>query len=147
MKKGCLIPLIVFVLIILIVIVVNLLNPLAKSEEQIRADMLKLTPIGTSIDDVREVIERNRRWKFRYYYPDSGYLLVHGRPRRGSSSTGEYVGVKHMEVLIGTSGVTISTRGIRFNVAVSVFYAFDENSNLIGIAVLSDADAGHTWRR
>jgi hypothetical protein len=79
-KKGCLFVLIGFAAIILVMVIVMLLNPLRRSEERIREDLLKITPIGMSIEEVRRVIIRHHKWKIDHIFQDSGYLMIGGSP-------------------------------------------------------------------
>lgn len=118
----------------LITVVILLSNPLIRSEERIRANMLKLTPISMSMDDVLKVIESNKKWKVRYTF-ENGYSMLGGQP------SGPYydeddtiIGVKSMDVHIGEYRTIFVTD-------VLVFYAFDEDLKLIDIAVRKDTDS------
>ncbi|MCL2047723.1 MAG: hypothetical protein FWG87_03245 [Defluviitaleaceae bacterium] len=106
--------------IIAIIVVAMALNPLRWSEQMIRTRMLKLTPIGTSIEEVVDVVENNKKWKA---YP----VLNHGYNDR-------VIGVKEMQVHIG---------GYRtiFHTDIIIFYGFDEDSKLIDIAVFKEVDS------
>jgi hypothetical protein len=96
--------------------------------------MLKLTPIGMSMEDVVSVIEGNEKWKIQYEF-DRGYFFMHGRPSRRAPKSGDpVIGVKSMEVHIGEYRTLFITD-------VSVFYGFDENLKLIDIAVLKETDS------
>jgi hypothetical protein len=134
-RKGCLIPLVALAAIIIIVVIVMLLNPLRRSEEQIRANMLRLTPIGTSMDTVVRAVENNRKWDI-VSVSDRGYLVIHGRPSSASGLDEDdkrVIGVKSIRVYLGYYNII-------FNTGVSVFYGFDEDSKLIDIAVRKDKD-------
>ena len=108
-------------------------NPLRRSEEQIRADMLKLTPIGMNMDDVIKIIGENPKWEIRHIRDWIGYGMAGGRPTDFTSIEENIVGVKSIRVYLG------QYRRF-FAVGVSVFYGFDENSKLIDIAVLKETD-------
>jgi arginine deiminase len=64
---------IVTVLIISGVIVLHLSNPLRRSETRIREDILKITPIGTSMDEVIEIIQNNEKWELFNISYERGY--------------------------------------------------------------------------
>jgi len=138
---------IIFVLIFISVIMLTVaifegyivfLNPLMRSHEGIRAYMLKFTPIGMSMEDVVKVIEDNDNWRIRETW-ETGYTLINGRPsffpRNLPASTGTIIGEKSLRVHIGEYRIFFTTN-------VSVYYAFDEDSKLIDIAVYKDKD---TW--
>lgn len=128
---------IIIVLVIIIsTVVIMLLNPLRKSEEDIRDDLLRITPIGMSRDDVIEVIRSSDDWELRHVF-DRGYIVgrwyVRG-PHQGSYRPGhdvEKVGVKSMEVYIGSYYELL----FAFEIRVSVFFGFDEDSNLVDLGV------------
>jgi hypothetical protein len=122
-----------FTVVALIIMAALLLNPLRRSEKSIRRSMLKLTPVGTSMKDVIGVIESNENWD--YHIQDNGYIFARGTPYRGSPiNTKSVVGVKSIVVYIGQYRAFFLTD-------VSVFYAFDEDSKLIDIAVLKETDS------
>ena len=63
---------IISVALLLIIGVVGsiLLNPLRRPNEEIKKDLLKLTPIGTSRGDVIKITEKKSKWKNRYINGD-----------------------------------------------------------------------------
>ena len=106
-------------------------NPLRKSIEEIREYLLEFTPTGMSMDDVTEVIIK-QEWGIRLIDHGSGYVVSRwGTPGNiGDTIIGEMSMV-----------VTIGYYLDFFETAVSAYYGFDENSNLIDIAVRKDTDA------
>jgi len=110
-----------------------LLNPLRWPEKSIRVKMLKLTPIGTKIEDVVSIINDNDKWKM---YPVRNYGYYYsGQPSRHYTELEDcVVGVKSMYVYIGEYRTIFATD-------VTVFYGFDEDSKLIDIAVLKEKDS------
>ena len=122
MKKIMIYSLLV---IIVVVFFVFLSNPLRKSNEEIRANILALTPIGTSMEDVLKVIENNKKWKilwikndYRYETTDlSGDFIIGEKSIR--ASIGKYINL--------------------FKVDVQIYWGFDENSKLIDVGVRKDA--------
>ena len=111
------------VLALSILILVTILNPLRRSEEHIRRSMLEDTPIGTSIEDVIDIIENKEKWEIIYVSYEHGYF------RRGPS-----VGEKSIRALIGDYGFLF------LKTSVSVYWGFDEDSKLIEIAVWKSTD-------
>lgn len=128
MKKIVYSTLIVLLSIILVLVIIMFLNPLRRSEEQIKRNMLKLTPIGTSMEVVISIIDGNK-WK--YHVRDYGYFFIHGLPSRHASRPA--IGVKSIDAYLGEYRTIFLT-------GVSVFYGFDEDSILIDIAVLKEVD-------
>jgi len=119
--------------VVVIVAILVLSNPLRRrSEERIRTVMLNHTPIGMSMDEVIGVIENNDNWEIRRTR-DHGYAIRSGVPditiMRGDKNI---VGVKAMEVTIGSYNFFF----VAGKMTVYVFYAFDEDSKLIDIAVV-----------
>jgi len=119
---------------ILSIVLVSLLNPLRKPNEQLKAEMLKLTPIGTSMVDVLAVIENHDKWNIRHIL-DGGYTYIAGEPigphQGGDRLHGIKVGVKSMEVDIGSYNFLVFI----LKESVSIFYGFDEEAKLVDIAV------------
>ena len=108
-----------FVVILGVIAVTYATNPLRKSEEEIKANILKLTPIGTSMDDVINVIESNESWGW------EGYISPNGFP---VDVSGDPIGEKSISVILG------SYRNI-FKTYVLSRWVFDENSKLIEVFV------------
>ena len=131
MKKNIIFGLIGLVVLVIIISVLS--NPLIRSSKQIRKDLLKLTPVGTSMEDVLSVIENNKKWIVRMTDEDSGYfinengVMIHALP--GISHT--VVGKKSIRVFLGKYFM---------GVYVDAWYGFDENSNLIDIGVFKEYD-------
>ena len=144
----CIALVIVTILLILIIspfvrILFDLQNPLRQSHEQIREEILELTPIGTSMDDVFRVVESNEKWKIdEYRNQNQGYLVP------ATVSTSEPIGEKSVKANIGVySGeFRFNTDPINafwfaiFTTGVNVYWAFDENSKLIEVFVHKETD-------
>ena len=113
---------IIFVLLIFLGgIIVILSNPLRKTQENIRRDVLLLTPIGSTIEEVIDVIENNSRWKILWidYDNNSSYTdLIYDR----------IIGDKAIKVLGG------SYRNI-FETFVEIYWGFDGEGKLIEVGV------------
>ena len=120
-------------IVVLTVFVAVLLNPLRWPERSIREKMLTLTPIGTKMDDVINIIDENKEWK-KYPVRNYGYYYYDGQPSRHYTEREDrVVGVKSMYVYIGEYRMIFATD-------VTVFYGFDMDSKLIDIAVLKEKD-------
>ena len=124
----------IIISIFILIIVLLLLDPLRKQSENIREDVLKITPIGMSMEGVIEIIENRRRWEVRFICEERGYSLFRGRPLRAIDPNAEIIGEKHIEGHLGWY------RGV-WRVDVTAFWAFDENGKLIDVAILKEGDA------
>ena len=63
-----------YILIALLTFILILLsNPLRKSNENIRKDLLKIMPIGTNMEEIIEQINKNKKWEIHYINNDKGY--------------------------------------------------------------------------
>ena len=143
MKKYVMFGLVGFsvlvVIILACVLIAVLSNPLARSEKHIKKDLLTLTPIGTSMEDVIAAVEKNEKWKIVCINENSGYFIDENGKADNNTYPGvsyTVVGVKSIEVLLGRDDIL----GIFYLHYVSVWYGFDENSNLINIAVKKEVD-------
>lgn len=110
--------LIALAVMILITVVTALSNPLRKSQEQITEDILKLTPIGMSMEEVVCVIENNKKWEWSGHINPNGFLKQPPPPEPRTT-----VGSQSIRVFIG------DYRNI-FVTSVTVFGGFDEDSKL-----------------
>ena len=122
MRKFIIISLSILAFIIAVAISVNMIlffNPLLKSSRAIRADILRLTPIGMSMDEVRTIIEINYNWRIRTGSSERGYVNPHNPPET------RVVGEKHITADLG--------RG--FLLIVSSSWGFDKNGKLIDVYV------------
>jgi hypothetical protein len=129
MKKYMIFILISIILIILMAVMIVLSNPHRKSEERIRKAMLELTPIGTSMENVIKLIESHKKWKIKKTSYEHGYGIDKwGTPGENRNI---YIGVKSIKVYLGCYGIIINT-------SVTVYWGFDEDGNLIDIAVRKD---------
>ena len=138
-----LIALLVIIAILVITPFVKMLldsqNPLRKSEDDLLKNMLELTPIGVSMDDVLNIIENNNEWKISYVDHDYGISQGEfGKP-------GEPIGEKSIRITAGKyTGIyrkgSILAMYIysKVDVYVTIWWGFDENSKLIDIHLKKD---------
>ena len=104
-----------------------LANPLRRSDDHIRGQLLRHTPLGTNMTDVRKFIE-SKGWKVDQYREDVGFLDQRTRPNT-------VVGKKHIRAELG------AYQDIPWRAYVTVFWGFDEQSRLIDIWVWKAWDA------
>ena len=122
MKKLVMCILIVLVILVLGgIIMMMLLNPLRKSEGRIRADVLLLTPIGSTMEEVIEVIENNSRW-------EDMWINLENNSSYTDLAFDRIIGAKEIKVFAG------SYRNI-FERFVEIYWGFDEDGKLIEVGV------------
>lgn len=122
-------------LIIFMIIIYS--NSLLCSEDRIRANLLRHTPIGTDMDDAIKFIKNNKNWEIDHISNESGYTLRWGRPEEPSPddiALGRTIGKQSIRITIGEYKIIFIT-------SVVVFWGFDENSKLIDLHVRKDVDA------
>ena len=121
--------------LIALLIIFVALNPLRFPRECIRFYILQLTPIGTNMERVIEVIESKENWETRYISYESGYdgpgPLSPEDIALGKTRT---VGEKSIEVYLGEYQNIFVT-------SVTVFWGFDKDSKLIDIYIWKDMDS------
>ena len=127
----------ILIALFIVVLLLILINPLRGPMIYIKLKMLHLTPIGTSMEDVIKVIERQKKWRIDYINYEYGYLVFDGRP-----SDPIYVDASE-DTIMGEKSLRAHVGGYRniFVTDVIVFWGFDENSKLISIHVRKDVDA------
>jgi len=117
---------------ILSFMIVALSNPLRKSEDGIRADLLKLIPLDTEMQEAISIVKGKDKWTIDWVDEEDGIvvgpygpgtvLVLNNEKRIGEKSMLVYLGYYYKYCFIQTD--------------VSAFFAFDENSKLIEIAIL-----------
>lgn len=125
-RKVISVILLIFVLLIVLGTVMLISNPLIKSEAKIRENLLKITPIGTKMEDVVKSVESNKKWKVVDISYEHGFLHQRVYPRRT-------VGEKSIRVELGEYRFVLVT-------SVTAFWGFDENSELVDIWVWNTTD-------
>jgi len=142
MKKIVICILIALIILVLGgIIIMALLNPLRKSEESIREDILELAPIGSTMEEVIETIENNREWTNEYAIYDRGYGII----RVGTEGNHKYFPTINYYEGQRTFVKTVGIKTIRLDIGnyhsllsgtiVLVHWGFDENEKLIDVAV------------
>lgn len=129
MKHYIRIIILIVCVLIISALIVMLLNPLRRSESDIRDMVLESIPIGTEMEDAIEIITNNSKWEVMHIDYEHGYNV--------SISYGNeeiVVGVKNMWIHLGFY------RNI-FRTDVTAYLGFDSNSKLIDVAVRKDTDS------
>ena len=127
MSKPRMLLLVVFTALVFVSVGLCVAYPLWRSESSIRAYLLRQTPLGSSIQEVRAFLER-RGWLDRSYSGDTGYYFQPvGQPAR----------------TVGVSSLTgdLGQYGFPLRVSVTAFWGFDANDRLIDIWVWKTTDA------
>jgi len=111
---------------------------LSRPESAIRRDLLRITPVGTSKEDVIRIIEE-RGWDLRWTRTTAGYFIVRGRASDGATPAQLEDGTA---VKIGTQAIRIHLGRFRVILAVdvAVYFAFDDDSKLVDIAIRREMD-------
>ena len=108
------------------------LNPLWKSHDSLERHLLKITPIGTSMEEAETVIKNRFKLKDSdiHINMESGYKINDqgGRYIDYLDKSYTIVGEKSIHFYLGSGGLSSS---------VGAKYAFDENDKLIEILVWS----------
>lgn len=97
MRKGTRNFLILIVIMLVGAIAILSLNPLRGSEEGLREDILGIVPIGTSIEDVIDVIESDNTWRLLWIDEDRGFFAQWPTQEEGERVVGE----QSMRVFLG----------------------------------------------
>lgn len=112
----------------------SIVNPMMRSEERIRKYVLRITPIGTDMEDVLRTIDK-RNWErinvsYERGFPADVYRSF--QPRQENDVIGE----KHIMAMIGEDKVFIF-----FDAHVEAAWCFDENSKLIDVLIRKTTDS------
>jgi hypothetical protein len=105
---------------------VFLLNPLRWSEGHIHNWVLRQAPFGSSVSDVRALIER-QGWKSDYDWQGTN----------SHASPNDYPYVRGVRIIGAYFG---HYQGIPWRADVDAFWGFDENGKLIDLHVRKDYD-------
>ena len=123
-KKRIYIPIII-VIFIFSIIIIEMMNPLRKSAEKLTEDILTLTPMGTSVEDVIDVIKSHKKWEW------DGCIAPYGIRR--SIYIIKLDSSQSIEVKLGSY-----RNPFPFVTGVFAEWGFDENSKLTDIWVYKE---------
>jgi hypothetical protein len=102
-------------------------QPLLRSENSIRAALLKKTPLGSSVTEVRMFVDR-RGWLDRKYIGSGGFL------KQAPGKPAEVVGATSMCGDLGHYWLP-------FRTDVTAFWGFDTSNRLVDIWVWKTTDS------
>lgn len=118
--------------ITLLQLILLLVNPMRRSESLATNYILRLTPIGTDMDEVIRIIENHRNWNIARINREQGFA----HPRQGGLS------IEQGRTIVGEKSIRVDMRRyIPFvffpfmETNVSMFWAFDEDGKLIEVYV------------
>ena len=117
------------------------LHPLFRSSERVLNDVLKILPMGTHIDDVAAVVNKQSIIKNvkEMHAPIIKYDSWYVNPRHGEvpgwSSTSTSAG----HVIVGYKSIKVSYKTY-FNTFFAIYWGFDEDGKLIDVLVTKDLD-------
>ena len=109
-----------------VLLLVVALNSAWRPAEMIERSLLRLTPIGSSIEDVQRAVE-NKGWQHRPI-SNAGFL------KQESHRAMEVVGKKSLEA-------HVADYGWPFRTSVDAFWGFDEKGRLTDVWVWKTVDA------
>jgi len=113
-----------------------LINPLRRSSENIRENILRLTPMGTDIHDVIDVIKGREDWRVRYISFEGGFVRpgppIPEWPVTETSAGHSVVGEQSIRVFIGSYRAWYKFFLATF---ADIFWGFDEDGKLIYVYV------------
>ena len=130
--KRIIIYLVIIIIVCVFLITLFIPNPLKKTTEEIREDILDITPVGMSIDEVLKVIEKNQ------------WLVLQDGEWKPWNSRQNSVTSFYKNIFVNKQSIKSIIGKYRnfFSVRVGVLWNFDENLKLQNIIVEKDAD---TW--
>ena len=133
MKRIMVIVLLLLAVILLVDLIPRIINPIQRPNNMLKNYILKITPLGTNLDDVVEVINNKDDWgsaNLRDYglypaYPTEPYMEDRERPRIGEKTVSTNIGSYR------------SLRDVFFlmRVGVAIFWVFDAEDILIDVHV------------
>jgi len=103
--------------------------------EEIREYLLELTPVGSSMNYVAAVIEGNEAWTLWSVNNRNGFAMHNGwptEPEPNDIAAGNVIGTQRIRAEFGNYRRNILSLYVTH---VTVFWGFDENSQLIDIQV------------
>ena len=126
-KKSIVIYIFILIGVIIstMIIISYINNPLQKSANRIREDILKFTPVGMSMDEV-EIVIRAENWRIAEGSSERGYI----NPNPSLPIEQRIVGEKYIGADIG-----ISRYLIILSQSIRVYWGFDEDGKLIDVYV------------
>jgi len=117
--------------------ILMLTNPMRRPEPMATNYVLRLTPIGTDMEEVIRLVENHRNWRIWWINYDMGFS--HPRPNTITPPPQErpfIVGEQSIKVDAGRIWPTSTpVMGYFMEMMVAIFWAFDEDGRLIDVYV------------
>ncbi|MDR2650343.1 MAG: hypothetical protein LBB94_11610 [Clostridiales bacterium] len=154
-KRLKITPMRVLLIILLGIVIVTFIpmvfNPIRRPQKMVRNYILRLTPIGTHIDDVVKFIESKQEWTVLYINYKMGYAHL-GEPIPGwpvitrtipgsdgsiTTRRTSIIGDKSIRAYLGEYYAWYT---LGYHTAVSVFWCFDKGGKLIEVYVSKEID-------
>lgn len=129
-KKITVILFVFFIALIIFELIRTIANPLGITEDKIREQLLEKIPVGTTMNEVIDIVQNNEKWSDFHIDHEFGYDKNH--------VLGEMIGKKHISVYIGEYR---SIKNYYFITSVKVYFGFNEQSKLIDIRVQKMTDS------
>ncbi len=123
----------VSVTLILGVVSCSSVRPLCRSDERIRASLLKQTPLGSSSDQVYAFIKENR-WPIYRESRDAGFTM---RLPGSNEAHSPVVGSSFVACELGTTHFVM----FPFETMKYAYWGFDKSGHLVEVLVDQDTDA------
>jgi len=121
------------VALVLVLVGCSTAKPLSRSDEKIRASILKWTPPGCSTDQVRAFI-KEKHWSVYSESRDKGFVMR--RPGQNEAHSVE-VGSSFVAGELGTTHFVM----FPFETTKYAYWGFDKNGRLVDVWVDEDTDA------
>jgi len=132
-RRGCLIILATIpIVIILWITALIIISPIRRPQSSVRKHILRLTPLGTNIEDVIDFIENRDGWQIHIVNYEQGF--PHPQPHliRGWDGQPIVVGEQGIRVRMGYYHAWYK---LNFRTDVSIFWGFDADGYLIDVWV------------
>ena len=121
----------------------SLFNPLSRSNKSVRNHVLEQIPIGTSWDESIKIIKKET-WEIKQTNAEYG-LRINDKAENVSFASQEDMAERNNSNIriVGSEAmfVELGEYYAPFNTAVFAYLAFDENEQLIEVAIRRDIDA------
>ena len=125
-----------FTLFVLVTVIIPMiLNPARRPDNMVRNYLLNLTPLGTNISDVINIVEGRNDWDVRRIDHERGFTVTNFALPGGDPNRVIVVGEMSVRVHIGTTRLVWHAWPPLINWFVEAFWGFDESGNLIEIRV------------
>jgi len=131
---------IVVVGVTIMVTMIMPLHPLFRSPKRVLNDTLKLTPMGTHIDDVAALVESKTiiknvtEWREPTIRYDSGYVNPNGEVPGWSTTVSP-----GNRSIVGHKSIEVSYKA-HYNTYISIYWGFDEDGKLVDVFVDKNFD-------